>query len=107
MLDFARTALECMRGRTREEFLADVTLRHATAMLLQQIGEAAQRVSPALRAEHPETPWEKIVGLRHRIVHDYLRINFHRVWEIASEDVPPLIEQLRVIVDELGGEPED
>jgi uncharacterized protein with HEPN domain len=35
------------------------------------IGEAARQVSREFTAVHPEIPWENIVGMRHKVVHDY------------------------------------
>jgi uncharacterized protein with HEPN domain len=62
--------------------------------LIQIVGEAATRVSPATRAAHPEVPWERITGMRHRIVHDYVRIDADIVWETAMHRLPELIAQL-------------
>lgn len=42
---------------------------------LQVVGEAAYKVSDAFKSAHPEVDWFKIAGLRHRIVHDYRRID--------------------------------
>ncbi len=81
MLDTARKAAEKVRGLTREAYDADENLRLALAHLIQTIGEAARRVSPAYRDAHPEIPWAKIVGMRHRVVHDYLSVDYDLVWD--------------------------
>ncbi len=39
-----------------------------------------------------------IIGLRHRLVHDYRNINLTKVWESVQSGVPQLIEQLEWLV---------
>ena len=62
--------------------------------LLQIIGEAARRVSPDVKVGHPEVEWQDITGMRHKIVHEYKRIDLDEVWRTATEDVPKLIATL-------------
>ncbi len=98
MLDTARLAAAKVAGLTREAFDADETLRLALAHLIQTIGEAARQVSPTFREAHPQTPWAKIIGMRHRVVHDYLHVDFDLVWGVVSVDLPALIEALADIL---------
>jgi len=65
---------------------------------LENIGEAARKVSDETRAAHPEIPWPQIIGLRHRIAHDYFRLDLVRMWEIVQHDVPALIEMIKPLV---------
>jgi len=65
--------------------------------LIQIVGEAARKVSPEFKQAHPEIPWQGIIGMRNRLVHDYFRIESSRVWEVIEKDLPaliPLIEPL-------------
>ncbi|WP_353846958.1 HepT-like ribonuclease domain-containing protein [Chloroflexus sp.] len=62
------------------------------------MGEAARKVSDETRAAHPEIPWNQIVALRHRIAHDYFRLDLVRIWKIVQEDVPALINQIEPLV---------
>ena len=64
---------------------------------MQTIGEAAARVSGPTREAHPEIPWKQIVGIRHRIVHDYLHVDYDVLWEVATRDLPVLVAQLERI----------
>ncbi|HMN05054.1 MAG TPA: DUF86 domain-containing protein [Flavobacteriales bacterium] len=58
------------------------------------IGEAAYQVSDDHKAAHPEIDWFKISGLRHRIVHDYRRVDDETLWRITQKYVPPLVTEL-------------
>jgi predicted dehydrogenase/uncharacterized protein with HEPN domain len=98
MLSAAIKAVAMVRGVTREQFDANETLRLALAHLIQIIGEAANRVSQTFRDAHPEIPWPAIVSMRHKIVHDYLRLDESVIWETATQDLEGLIGQSRGIL---------
>jgi uncharacterized protein with HEPN domain len=98
MLDTARKAVGKARGRSRTEYDGDENLRLALAHLVQVIGEAARRVSRPVREHHAEIPWDDIVGMRSKIVHDYMNVDEDVVWEVVTEDLPPLIAALERIV---------
>ena len=98
MLDTARKAAGKVQGIGREAYDGDENLRLALAHLVQVIGEAARRVSIETCTAHPEIPWREIVGMRHKIVHDYMIVDEDVVWEVVSTDLPPLITALEKIV---------
>ena len=98
MLDTARWVIAKVRGKTRKEFDADENLRLALAHLLQIIGEAARRVSLEFRAAHPSIPWKAVVGMRHKVVHDYLNVDEDVVWKTATRELEPLVIELERIV---------
>lgn len=74
MLDMTRRAVRAIESKTRAQYDQDDILRLGLTHLVQVIGEAARKVSDEFRFQHPEIPWRKIVGMRHRIVHDYMRV---------------------------------
>ena len=98
MLDMARRASSKVCGLSRADYDEDENVRLALAHLVQTIGEAAARVSQDTRASHPEIPWRQIVGIRHRIVHDYMNVDFDILWEVVSRNLPDLIASLEPLV---------
>ena len=102
MLDTAEQARNKFSGKSRAEFDADENLRIALAHLLQVVGEAARRVSPEFRENHPHVPWSAIIGMRHKVVHDYLDVDYDIVWDTLARELPPLIENLKRIVSSRG-----
>ena len=98
MLIHARWARDFNTGLTWEEFSTDEMRQFATQRALQVVGEAAWKVSDEYRRAHPEIAWAQIAGLRHRLVHDYTRIDQATVWEIVREHVEPLIAALEPLV---------
>jgi len=100
MLDHAREAVEMVRGKTRADLDADRQLNLALVRLVEVIGEAAARIPDDFRARYPQVPWRQIVGMRHRMIHDYDVIDFDILWAVLRQDLPPLIEHLEAIVRE-------
>jgi len=98
MLLAARKIREFTRAVSWERFQADEVLQHAVMRLIQITGEAARKVSAELKQAHPEIPWPAIVGMRHRMVHEYFRIIPDKVWEVVEKDIPALISLLEPLV---------
>jgi len=98
MLLASRKVRQFTAGVDRRAFDTDEVLQNAITHLVQIVGEAATRVSEAGRVAHPEIPWQDIIGMRNRLVHDYLNIDLDYVWEIVESDVDTLISSLEGIV---------
>jgi uncharacterized protein with HEPN domain len=94
MLDHAREAVAMASGRTRGELDTDRQLNLSLVRLLEIVGEAAGRVPAKERGGHPDIPWPEIVGLRNRLIHGYDSVDFDILWQIVSDDLPPLIVAL-------------
>jgi uncharacterized protein with HEPN domain len=75
MLDMALKAVGKAHGLSRDAYDAGENLRLALIHLIQVIGEAARQVSREFSDTHPEIPWADIIGMRHKVVHDYLGVD--------------------------------
>jgi len=84
-------------GFNHDTFVKDDKTVDSVVCNLEIIGEAANRLSESFKTQHPEIEWRKIIGLRHRIVHDYFNIDGEIVWEIIQKDLPTFKSQLSVI----------
>lgn len=73
-----------------EAFSNDQKTIDAVARNLQIIGEAASRLPDEFKEEHSSLEWHKIVGLGHRIVHEYFGIDIEIIWQILCKDLPAL-----------------
>lgn len=98
MLNAAHEALEFSKGRDRSSLDVDAMYRRALVSCMQEIGEAAVRVSPSTRQLASDLPWNQIVGMRHRLVHVYFAINNDLVWEVVARDLEPLVQKLEVVL---------
>ena len=99
MLETAERIMRNMEGVDVAAFQADENLRDAVIYRLQTIGEAAYHISDAFKDRHPSIEWFKIQGLRHKIVHDYDTLDDVTIHRIADQYVPPLVVQLKKILE--------
>ena len=98
MLDAAREATQMAQGKSRADLDADRQLNLSLVRLLEIVGEAASRVPVGERASYSSIPWMQIVGLRNRLIHGYDNVDFDILWEIVTQDLPPLIAELEKIL---------
>ncbi len=77
-----------------DAFLDDDKTIDAVIGNLTVIGGAANRLPPDFKDRYPDIPWHRIVGLRHRVVHDYIGVDLELVWKIVEDDLPQFRGQL-------------
>jgi uncharacterized protein with HEPN domain len=85
--------------RGRDALSTDEDLRNATVFRLQTLAESTQRLAFQFKSAHPEIPWDDIAGLRNRLVHGYLDVDFDIVWDVVVSDLPPLARLVREEID--------
>ncbi|RMF57484.1 MAG: DUF86 domain-containing protein [Calditrichaeota bacterium] len=90
-----------LRDRSREEFERETLLQDAVIRQLEIIGEATRHRTEELREQYPEIPWQDMVGMRNKLIHDYLGVDVELVWVTATEDLPDLREQIEIILNTL------
>ena len=88
---------EYTRGMSLEDFAKDQKSIDAVARNLEIMGEAANRLPDEYKESHSEIEWFKIVGLRHRIVHEYFGVDLEIIWRILQKDLPELRRSLSQI----------
>jgi len=74
----------------------------AVARNLEIIGEAANRLPEEFKEKYSEIEWYKVVGLRHRIIHEYFGIDLEIIWQILHKDLPELKPRLIQIMKHEG-----
>jgi uncharacterized protein with HEPN domain len=94
----ARKAIEFLEAVTWEEFQRSDLHQNAVMRPLEIVGEAARRVSRQTHDAHPEIPWEQMIGMRNRLVHEYFRVNLATVWDTVHNDLPRLIALIEPLV---------
>ncbi|MCU1492374.1 MAG: uncharacterized protein JWO62_138 [Acidimicrobiaceae bacterium] len=85
--------------RGRDALSTGEDLRDATVFRLQTLAESTQRLSFQFKSAHPEIPWDDNAGLRNRLVHGYLDVDFDIVWDVVVSDLPPLARLVREEID--------
>ena len=88
-----------LNGVDFELFSANSMMRFACIKQMEIIGEASRHLTDELKHKYQDIPWQQIVGLRNIFVHEYFGIDIEILWNIATEDIPPLFNKLKVILD--------
>jgi uncharacterized protein with HEPN domain len=101
MLDMGQKALSFISGIEKSDYNQNESLRMALTHIVQIMGEAAGRVSIEFRKKHSEIPWHEIIGMRHRIVHDYMGVDEDVVWQVVHGDLPVLVKQLEKLASDI------
>lgn len=65
---------------------------------ISQIAEYASRFTDEERNEYPTIPFREIRATRNIIVHNYERLNIDLIWNIITNDLPPLATELEKIL---------
>lgn len=94
------------RETSRDKLFFDDRLTRAIILDFIVLGEAANNVTEAYCAVHPEVPWADIAGFRHKLVHDYSGIDFGILWDTMTNDVPALLTMFRKLVAALPPAPD-
>ena len=92
-------------GIDRAAFSGDWRIRDVVLHNLEVIGEAVKRLPESLTAEAPEVPWKRIAGFRDILAHAYFSVDDAIVWDVATNEMAPLAQSARRLLQGLGDPP--
>ena len=98
MRDVALEAMNFVHNRPRANLDGDRMLTLALVKDIEIIGEAAGRISTDCKTKYPKIPWAQMIGMRNRLTHAYFEIDLDIVWEVVTNDLPPLVTELEKIM---------
>jgi uncharacterized protein with HEPN domain len=98
MLLAAEDAIGFVAGMDEAAFRASALHQAAVLRCVSVIGEAANRVSKEFRSGTSQVPWKAVIGMRHKLVHDYAEVRLDVVWRVVSVELPALAAALRPLV---------
>ncbi len=102
-LESIRDCLERIAEYTatgKQAFLDSRLIQDGVIRNLEVIGEATKNLSSELRESNPAIPWRQIAGMRDVLIHDYLKVNFGRVWRTVENDLPPLTAAVSTLLNQ-------
>ena len=103
MLEAAQAASFFSQGMTRADLENRLMFYYAAAKAVELIGEDASHVSAVSRSALSEIDWGEMVGMRHRLVHNFHGIDKDKVWDTVVNDIPVLITQLQMALSQHEG----
>lgn len=98
ILDCLALIEEYVAGVSYETFLRERMRRDAVIKQIENVGEAARKLSKDFRKQHFEVPWVQIIAMRHVATHEYSSLDWKVVWDTATLDIAPLKEAIQKIL---------
>lgn len=86
-----------------DQFLVDETLKRAVTRSLSIIGEATKKIPGDVKYAWQSISWRQMAGMRDRLVHDYMGVNYLIVWDVAKNIIPELTTQIQSVIENESG----
>ena len=77
-----------------ETFRSDRRTNLAVIRALEIIGEAARYIPANERRRHSQVPWQEMVAMRNKLIHQYFGVDLEVLWRTVQEDLPPLRDEI-------------
>lgn len=85
-------------GLTKDDFLRDETLKRAVVRSLEIIGEATKKIPADFKIKWDSIKWKNMAGMRDRLIHDYMGVNYSIVWDVIKNKIPELCNQIEGVI---------
>ena len=92
--DECRYIISVSKELQYEDFLEDETLKRAIVRSLEIIGEATKKIPADVKVKWNSIPWKNMAGMRDRLIHDYMGVNYTLVWDVMKNKVPDMYLQI-------------
>ena len=102
MLDAARMAVDFVASRDAGDPDFHPIELLGLEKLIENIGEAAGRLSQGTMDRMPEIAWKQMIGMRHVLVHDYFDVDDMVVLNTVRAYLPSLAQVLERVLAEDG-----
>lgn len=84
---------------TKEAFLENETLKRAIVRSLEIIGEATKKIPVDFKLKWSSIEWKNMAGMRDRLIHDYMGVNYSIVWDVIKNKIPELNKQIVQVIE--------
>ncbi|MBS3771080.1 MAG: DUF86 domain-containing protein [Bacteroidales bacterium] len=83
---------------TKSDFLKDETLKRAVVRSLEIIGEASKKIPGDFKYKYKSIEWKHMAGMRDRLIHDYLGVDYSIVWDVIQNKIPELYKEIMEVL---------
>ena len=98
--DECQFILSVSKDLSEENFLKDEILKRAVVRSLEIIGEATKKIPADFKVKWSSIEWKNMAGMRDRLIHDYMGINYAIVWDVIQNKVPDMNKQISKLLSE-------
>jgi uncharacterized protein with HEPN domain len=89
---------------SKNDFLNNETLKRAVVRSLEIIGEATKKIPADFKINWGSIKWKNMSGMRDRLIHDYMGVNYSIVWDVIKNKIPELYNQINEVIDQNNAE---
>lgn len=90
--------LTASKDLSKDDFLDNETLKRAMTRSLEIIGEATKKIPSDFKIKWGTIQWKNMAGMRDRLIHDYMGINYSIVWDVIKNKIPDLHKQISEVL---------
>jgi uncharacterized protein with HEPN domain len=90
--------LSINKNLSKDDFIEDETLKRAVVRSLEIIGEATKKISADYKVKWNSIEWKNMAGMRDRLIHDYMGVNYSIVWDVLTNKIPDLHNQIQAVL---------
>jgi len=83
-----------------KDFIEDETLKRAVVRSLEIIGEATKKIPADFKVKWKTIQWKNMAGMRDRLIHDYIGVNYAIVWDVMKNKIPNINKQISEFLNE-------
>ena len=91
--------LSVNKDLSKADFLDDETLKRAVVRSLEIIGEATKKIPADFKVKYSSIQWKNMAGMRDRLIHDYIGVNYSIVWDVFNNKIPGLHKQIQEVLN--------
>ena len=88
---------------TKDNLIENETLKRAVVRSLEIIGEATKQIPADIKIKWNDIEWKSMAGMRDRLIHDYMGVNYHIVWDVVKNKIPVLSKQIKNLIQSIEG----
>jgi len=77
-----------------DDFIKDETLKRALVRSLEIIGEATKKIPADIKVKWNSIQWKNIAGMRDRLIHDFIGVNYKIVWDVMKNKILDMNQQI-------------
>jgi len=96
--DECQFILSTTAGITKDDLLENEVMKRAVVRSLEIIGEACKKIPVDFKLKWNTISWKNMAGMRDRLIHDYIGVNYSIVWDVVRNKIPELTTQMAEVI---------
>ena len=84
-----------------EEFQSDDKTTSAVIRKFEIVGEATKNLPDRIIEKYTYVPWQRMAGMRNKLIHGYFGIDYKLVWESIKIEIPKVLPKIKEVLDDI------